>query len=131
MKFKVLVFFILTALVLAFVYQNSAPVTLEFVRWQYPVPLALLLLSGLTAGILLGMMMVLRRQSYNKKKKTEKESGQQAQAKKNAAAVATEKAHEPESQDQPAATVEQTITQPTGDHHESNNSDYRGDSGVR
>ncbi|MFO7766174.1 MAG: lipopolysaccharide assembly protein LapA domain-containing protein [Pelovirga sp.] len=131
MKFKVLVFFILTALVLAFVYQNSTPVMLEFVRWQYPVPLALLLLSVLIAGILLGMLLVLRRQSYNKKKKTEKESGQQPQAKKNTAAVATEKAPEPEPQDKAAATGEQTITQPTGEHHESNNSDYRGDSRVR
>ena len=130
MKFKILVFFILLALVLVFVYQNSTPVALQFVQWEYPVSLALLLLSVLATGILLGMGMILRRQSYNKKKKAQKESAQQ-QPEATAATSSSENDQGPAYQDSPAETVTQTINQSTGEDHGSDNSDYRGDSRFR
>ncbi len=130
MKFKVFVFFILLALVLVFVYQNSTPVALQFVQWEYPVPLALLLLSVLAGGTLLGIMTVLRRQSYNKKKKAEKESAHQQQPEATAATSSAENDQGPEHQARTAETVEQTTTQLTGEDHGADNYDHRSDSRV-
>lgn len=74
MKVKLFVFLVLLILTLVFVYQNSAPVPVQFFKWEYPVPFALLLFSLLATGVLLGALMVTLRHSRNKKKKAETES---------------------------------------------------------
>lgn len=132
MKFKLVVFVLLLALIMMFVYQNSAPVALQFVKWQYPVPLALMLLCVLATGIVLGMGTVLRRQSYNKKKKALKESARQPSAEE---AVSPETADKGSGRDHPAESVEENVQATTmttgGEIHEQDNSDYRGDSRLR
>lgn len=125
MKLKLFVFAVLLAVVLAFVYQNSVPVAVRFFNWEYVLPFALLLMAVLAVGVLLGMLLVLRRQSYNKKKKTAKETAQQ----KVPAATATSVAANAD-QDPVAEPLAQETTVVTGEYHESNNTDHRGDSRV-
>lgn len=69
MKVKLTLLVILLAPVLTFVYQNSGPVTLRFLKWNVSVPHALLLFSLLLSGIFLGVLLVIMRRAYNKKKK--------------------------------------------------------------
>ena len=125
MKFKLFVFAVLLAVVLAFVYQNSVPVAVRFFNWEYVLPFALLLMAVLAVGVLLGMLLVLRRQSYNKKKKTAKETAQQ---KVSTAPATSDAGHA--NQDPVAEPLEQETTVATGEDHESNNTDHRGDSRV-
>lgn len=125
MKFKLFVFAVLLAVVLAFVYQNSVPVAVRFFNWEYVLPFALLLMAVLAVGVLLGMLLVLRRQSYNKKKKTAKETAQQ----KVPVATATSDAGHAD-QDPVTEPLAQETTVVTGEDHESNNTDHRGDSRV-
>lgn len=70
MKAKLTLLVILLAPVLTFVYQNSGPVTLRFLKWHVSVPHALLLFSILASGILLGALMVIMRRARTRKKKT-------------------------------------------------------------
>ncbi len=128
MKFKLFIFTVLLAVVLAFVYQNSVPVTVRFFNWEYALPFALLLLAVLAVGVLLGVVLVLRRQSYNKKKKAAKETAQQ---KASVATVTTTSDAGNAEQESLVAAPEQEATVLTGADHESNNIDYRGDSRVR
>ncbi len=126
MKFKLFVFTLLLAVVLAFVYQNSAPVAVRFFNWEYALSFALLLMAVLAVGVLLGVLLVLRRQSYNKKKKTAKAA---AQKKVPAATENTAEGIGTVNQEPVEASREKTIVT-TGEHHESNNTDHRGDSRV-
>ncbi|MBW6508152.1 MAG: DUF1049 domain-containing protein [Desulfuromonadales bacterium] len=124
MKFKLIVFTVLLAVVLAFVYQNSVPVAVRFFNGEYVLPFALLLMVVLAVGVLLGMLLVLRRQSYNRKKKTAKE----AQQKVAAATAASDAGHA--GQDSVTEPLAQETTVVTGEDHESNNTDHRGNSRV-
>jgi uncharacterized integral membrane protein len=123
MKFKLFVFAVLLAVVMAFVYQNSIPVAVRFFNWEYVLSFALLLMSVLAVGVLLGMVLVLRRQSYNKKKKAAKEVVQYQKT-----AVKADAAGDNE-QDSPGEQQEPIIA--TGEDHESNNTDHRSDIGIR
>lgn len=125
MKFKLFVFTALLAVVLAFVYQNSAPVAVRFFNWEYLLPFALLLMTVLVVGVLLGILLVLRRQSYNKKKKIAKDAAQQKVA---AAPAASDADHA--TQIPVAESLVRETTDATGEDHESNNTDHRGDSRV-
>jgi uncharacterized integral membrane protein len=69
MKVKLTLLVILLAPVLTFVYQNSGPVTLRFLKWTVSVPHALLLFALLLSGIFLGALLVIMRRAHNKKKK--------------------------------------------------------------
>lgn len=127
MKFKLFMFTVLLAVVLAFVFQNSVPVAVRFFTWEYTLPFALLLLAVLAVGVLLGMLLVLRRQSYNKKKKAAKEAAQQEPPA--ATATLTDEAGNTD-QDRFAKPLAQDITVATGEHHESDHTDHRGDGRV-
>lgn len=127
MKFKLLLFVVLLALVLAFVYQNSVPVAVHFFNWEYALSFALLLMAVLAVGVLLGILLVLRRQSFNKKKKAAKESAQQEMPP--AADEAARGADHAEQHSLDAAQDPET-TVVTGEDHESNNTDQRGDSRI-
>ena len=65
---KLLFGLLLLVPVLAFVMQNSTPVTVRFFQWQYPVSLALLLFSVLLGGVLLGLLLVYSRRAVRRKK---------------------------------------------------------------
>jgi uncharacterized integral membrane protein len=54
MKFKLFMFTVLLAVVLAFVYQNSVPVAVRFFNWEYALPFALLLLAVLAGRRVVG-----------------------------------------------------------------------------
>lgn len=125
MKFKLFVFAVLLAVVMAFVYQNSLPVTVRFFNWEYVLSFALLLMAVLAVGVLLGMVLVLRRQSYNKKKKAAKEAAQYQKT-----AVKADAAGDNE-QDSLGEPQEQETIIATGEDHESNNTDHRSDIGIR
>lgn len=125
MKFKLFMFAVLLAVVVAFIYQNSVPVTVHFFNWDYALSFALLLMAVLAVGVLLGVLLVLRRQSYNKKKKAAKEAAQhkQATAKTDAAAD--------DDQDSLVEPQQQETPITAGEDHESNNTDNRSDIRVR
>lgn len=125
MKFKLFVFAVLLAVVIAFVYQNSVPVTVRFFNWEYALSFALLLMAVLAVGVLLGMLLVLRRQSYNKKKKAAKEAAQSKQE-----AAKTEAAGD-DRQDSLVELQEQETPITAGEDHESNNTDNWSDIRVR
>jgi uncharacterized integral membrane protein len=128
MKFKLFVFSVLLAVVLIFVYQNSVPVVVRFINWEYALPFALLLMAVLAVGVLLGMLLVLRRQSYNKKKKAAKEAAQQEvpSVTDNAAGDVGNTNRDPL-----AEPLEREANTATGELHEPDYTDYRGDSRVR
>lgn len=82
MKYKLLTGILLLIPVLMFVQENIAVVPVRFLEWERSVPLSLLLMGTLLAGILLGMMFSFaRRRKKNKKlKKAEMEKQKQAEA---------------------------------------------------
>ncbi|MBD1400800.1 lipopolysaccharide assembly protein LapA domain-containing protein [Pelovirga terrestris] len=125
MKFKLFVFAVLLAVMMAFVYQNSVPVTVRFFNWEYGLSFSLLLMAVLGVGVLLGMLLVLRRQSYNKKKKAAKEAAQHQQA-----AAKTDAAGDND-QDSQIKPQQQETPLTAGEDHESNNTDNWSDSRVR
>lgn len=99
MKFKIFFGLVLLVAVLLFVQQNSGPIVVRFFDWQQQVPLALLLLSLLLVGVVLGLMIPYARKK--RKKRLEKKAQKEQQKKK------AEAAH-------PAAEApEQTVMVPT------------------
>lgn len=128
MKFKLLIFIVLLAVVMAFVYQNSVPVTVRFYNWDYALSFALLLMSVLAVGMMLGVLLVFRRQSYNKKKKIAKETAQQKVA---TADVTSSKGDGSTDLEPVQKTAEQEKNLVSGEDYESNNIDNRSDSGIR
>lgn len=128
MKFKLLIFTVLLAVVMAFVYQNSVPVTVRFFNWEYALSFALLLMSVLAVGVMLGMLLIIRRQSYNKKKKIAKEAEQQKVA---SADVASSRDGSSTDLDPLRETPEQEKNLVSGEDDETNNIDNRGDIGIR
>lgn len=67
-RIKLLFGLLLLVPVMAFVMQNSSPVTVRFFQWQYPVSLALLLLSVLLGGVVLGLLLIYSRRAVQRKK---------------------------------------------------------------
>lgn len=79
MKYKLIAGLILLVPVLMFVQQNIAEITVRFFRWEQNISLALLLLSTLLVGVVLGVLLsYFRKIKKNKKlKKAEKDKHQQ------------------------------------------------------
>ncbi|MDX2494881.1 MAG: lipopolysaccharide assembly protein LapA domain-containing protein [Desulfuromusa sp.] len=74
MKTKLLAGLILLAPVLIYVVQNGTLIPIRFLRWEYPVSQALLVLSALLVGVILGLLLSYARHNKekNKQKKVEK-----------------------------------------------------------
>ncbi len=74
MKTKLLAGLIFLAPVLIYVVQNGSLVSIRFLRWEYAVSQALLVLSSLLVGVILGLLLsyVRRNKEKNLQKKTEK-----------------------------------------------------------
>ncbi len=81
MKVKLMAGLIFLIPVLIFVVQNSDPVTIRFLKWEYAVSQALLVFSALLIGVILGVLLnYFRRIKNNKKqKKADREIKQQTQ----------------------------------------------------
>lgn len=81
MKYKLLGGIILLIPVLMFVQGNIALVPVRFLEWERSVPLSLLLMGTLLAGILLGMMFSFarRRKKAKRLKKAELEKQKQVE----------------------------------------------------
>ncbi len=78
MKTKFLAFILFLAPVLIYVVQNDTPISVRFIEWEYAVPQALLILSTLLVGIILGLLL-----SYSwKNKKANQQKKAERQAKK-------------------------------------------------
>ena len=90
MKLKLFTGLILLIPVLIFVVQNSAPVVIRFVKWEYGVSLALLTLSSVMIGVVLGILFgYFRRARNNKKqKKAEQETIQRQPLQKGEPSIA-------------------------------------------
>lgn len=70
MKYKLIAGLILLVPVLMFVQQNIEVVTIRFFRWEQNLSLALLLLSALLIGVVLGLLLsYFRKLKKNKKLK--------------------------------------------------------------
>ncbi len=79
MKTKLLAFIIFLAPVLTYVIQNNTPVSVRFIKWEYAVPQALLTLSILLVGIILGLLLCYswKNKKANQQKKAEKQAKKQ------------------------------------------------------
>ena len=79
MKTKLLAFILFLAPVLTYVIQNNTPVSVRFIKWEYDVPQALLVLSILLIGIILGLLLCYswKNKKANQQKKIEKKAKQQ------------------------------------------------------
>ncbi len=82
MKTKLLAAILFLAPVLIYVWQNGTPITIQFLKWQYPVPQALLLLSTLLVGVILGL--ILSHAWKNKEKNRQKKADKKAKKDKKA-----------------------------------------------
>ncbi len=56
MKGKLIAGLVLLVPVLIFAVQNSAPISVTFLQWEFAVPLALLVYASLVIGIVLGVL---------------------------------------------------------------------------
>lgn len=83
MKGKLFTGLILLIPVLIFVVQNGHSVTVRFLKWEYPVSLALLLLAILLIGVLLGVLLTYFRRMRNNRKQKKAEQEKQRQAVRN------------------------------------------------
>ena len=74
MKTKILAFILFLAPVLIYVVQNDTPISVRFIEWEYAVPQALLILSTLLVGIVLGLLLSYswKNKKANQQKKAEK-----------------------------------------------------------
>jgi uncharacterized integral membrane protein len=79
MKTKLLAFILFLTPVLIYVWENNTPVSIRFVRWEYAVPQALLVLSTLLVGIILGLLLCYswKNRKANQQKKAEKQAKKQ------------------------------------------------------
>ena len=79
MKLKFLAAISLLAPLLTYVWQNGNPVTITFLRWNYPVSQAILVLATLLVGVILGLLLshAWRNKDKVKQKKADKKSKQQ------------------------------------------------------
>ncbi len=76
MKLKLIAGLLLLAPVLIYVVQNGSMVPIHFLKWEYEVSQALLVLSSLLVGVILGVLLsyVRRNKEKNQKKKAEKQA---------------------------------------------------------
>ncbi|GEM_PF-2836385 len=76
MKTKLLAFILFLAPVLTYVIQNNTPVSVRFIKWECAVPQALLTLSILLVGIILGLLLCYswKNKKANQQKKAEKQA---------------------------------------------------------
>ncbi len=74
MKTKLLAGLVFLIPVLIYVWQNSILVPVQFLQWEYPVSQALLVLSALLIGVILGLLLSYARRNKEKniQKKAEK-----------------------------------------------------------
>ena len=57
MKIKMLIGLVLLIPVMIYVWMNSSPISIHFLAWTYAVPQALLVLSTLLVGVILGLFL--------------------------------------------------------------------------
>ena len=76
MKIKALIGLILLIPVLIYVWMNDSPVPIHFLKWEYAVPQALLVLSSLLVGVILGLLLshAWRNKEKNLQKKNERKA---------------------------------------------------------
>ncbi len=76
MKIKMLIGLCLLIPMLIYVWFNSSPVLIRFLKWEYAVPQALLVLSSLLVGVILGLLLshAWRNKKANQQKKAEKKA---------------------------------------------------------
>lgn len=76
MKIKMVIGLCLLVPVLIYVWLNSSPVSIRFLEWTYAVPQALLVLSTLLVGVVLGLFLssAWRNKEKNLQKKNEKKA---------------------------------------------------------
>ena len=76
MKLKLLAGLLLLAPVLIYVVQNGSLVPIHFLKWEYAVSQALLVLSSLLIGVILGLLLsyARRNKEKNAQKKAEKKA---------------------------------------------------------
>ena len=74
MKKKLLAGLVFLIPVLIYVVQNGSLVSIRFLKWEYPVSQALLVLSALLIGVILGLLLSYARRNKEKniQKKAEK-----------------------------------------------------------
>jgi len=68
MSAKTIVFIVLTILIVIFTYQNTQVVDIHFFTWKRSIPNALMLLSTLFIGIILGWLLTWTGYSRRKRK---------------------------------------------------------------
>ncbi|WP_321368217.1 lipopolysaccharide assembly protein LapA domain-containing protein [uncultured Desulfuromusa sp.] len=76
MKIKLLTGLLLLIAVLIYVFQNGSLVPIHFLKWEYAISQALLVLSSLLIGVILGLLLsyVRRNKEKNAQKKAEKKA---------------------------------------------------------
>lgn len=74
MKIKMLIGLVLLLPILIYVWMNSSPVSIHFLQWTSAVPQALLVLSALLVGVVLGLLLshAWRNKEKNLQKKNER-----------------------------------------------------------
>jgi uncharacterized integral membrane protein len=71
MPIKTIVFIVLAILIVIFTYQNTEQIAIRFLIWNKAMPAALILLSTLFVGIILGWLITWT--GYSRRKRKEKE----------------------------------------------------------
>ncbi len=93
MKGKLIAGLVLLVPVLIFAVQNSAPISVTFLQWEFAVPLALLVYASLVIGIVLGVLFSyvgrVRKNRKEKRKLKEESSAKGLDAGKSATAEPT------------------------------------------
>ncbi len=76
MKLKFLAGLLMLAPVMIYVVQNGALIPIQFLKWEYAVSQALLVLSSLLLGVILGLMLsyARRNKEKNQQKKAERKA---------------------------------------------------------
>ncbi|SEA40657.1 Protein of unknown function [Desulfuromusa kysingii] len=102
MKLKLFTGLALLTLMLTYVVQNSARVPIIFLKWEYDVSQALLVLSSLLIGIALGLILsyTWKNKGKNQQKKAEKQA---RKIKKEQDKLKKQQEKLPQEQEQPTA----------------------------
>lgn len=94
MKGKFIAGLILLVPVLIFAVQNSNPIEVRFIQWEFAVPLALLVYASLVIGIVLGILFSyvgkVRKNRKEKRRQQEEKAGQPKAASEAPVATAQE-----------------------------------------
>jgi uncharacterized integral membrane protein len=76
MSAKTIVFIVLAILIVIFTIQNTQGINIKFYPWEKSVPTALILLSTLFIGIILGWLLT-RTTDYSRRKRKVKTEGEE------------------------------------------------------